>query len=65
MVTPSKIREAELERILNAAAVTTLPNSKDELEVEDNANDLVVGLQGRGKRHLDSEELKIIHVEIK
>ena len=42
-----------------------LPNSKDELEVEDNANDLMVGLQGRGKRHLDSEELKIIHVEIK
>ena len=42
-----------------------LPNSKDELEVEDNANDLMVGWQGRGKRHLDSEELKIIHVEIK
>ena len=42
-----------------------LPDSKDELKVEDNADDLVVGLQGRGKRHLDSQELKVIHVEIK
>ena len=43
-----------------------LPDAKDELAMEKGqANDLIVGLGGRGKRHLDSQELTVIHVEIK
>ena len=43
-----------------------LPDAKDELAIEKGqANDLIVGLGGRGKRHLDSQELTVIHVEIK
>jgi hypothetical protein len=38
--------------------------SPDEMD-ERHPTDIVVGLYGRGKRHLDAERLNVIHVEDK
>ena len=32
---------------------------------QESANDMVVGLLGRGERHKDSESLEVVHVEHK